>query len=71
VTGDRERLAAGAPITENFQMHAVWRIHDLVRDGRISAHDGAMLLELRRLIAWRRLPWWKRWLHILVVAVFE
>lgn len=50
-------------------MHAVQRVHDLVREGRISAHDGAMLLELRRQIAWRRLPWWVRWLDILMAAV--
>jgi hypothetical protein len=41
------------------------RIHDLVRSSRITPSDGALLLELRRVIAWRRLPWWKRLLHAL------
>lgn len=36
------------------------RILDLTRTGRISPETGALLLELRRRIAWRRRPWWER-----------
>jgi len=35
-------------------------IHDLVCAGTITAHQGALLLELRRLLAWRRRRWWDR-----------
>lgn len=38
----------------------VQRIHDLVREGRITAGQGSDLLELRRLLRWRRRPWWER-----------
>ena len=42
----------------------VSRILDLTRTGRLSPEDGAMLFELRRMIAWRRRPWWQRWLTV-------
>lgn len=35
-------------------------IHDMVRDGRITPREAALLLEFRRMLAWRRLPWWER-----------
>lgn len=45
-------------------------VHDLVCSGRITAEQGARLLELRRLIAWKRMPWWERTLIVLCKAVF-
>jgi len=36
------------------------KIRELVHSGRITAADGAQLLDLRRLLAWRRRPWWDR-----------
>jgi hypothetical protein len=36
------------------------KIRELVHSGRITAADGAQLLELRRMLAWRRRPWWDR-----------
>lgn len=42
---------------------SVDRIHDLVRDGRITPTQGADLMMLRRQIAWHRLPWWERLLR--------
>ncbi len=43
-------------------MAAVQRIHDLVREGRMSPATGAYLLELRRELRWRRRPWYaKAW----------
>lgn len=39
-------------------------IHDLVREGRITPADGALLLELRRELAWRRKPRWERALTV-------
>lgn len=35
-------------------MNPTSRILDMCREGRITPHDAAMLLELRRQIAWRR-----------------
>jgi hypothetical protein len=41
-------------------------ILDLTRSGRITPSDGAALLEMRRLLAWRQLPWWERLLIVLL-----
>jgi hypothetical protein len=38
-------------------------IHDLVRQGRITPAQGALLLQLRAEIAYARKPWWERWLR--------
>jgi hypothetical protein len=46
-------------------------IDDMVSSGRITPADGARLLELRRLVAWRRKPWWQRWAIIAWRAVFS
>ena len=46
-------------------------IHDMVRDGRVTAEQGAQLLDLRRQILWHRKPVWKRVLIVLWRAVFE
>lgn len=35
-------------------------IQDLVRHGYITPAQGADLYEVRRLLAWRRRPWWDR-----------
>ena len=35
-------------------------IHDYVRNGRMTAYQGAVLLELRRELAWKREPLWFR-----------
>lgn len=42
---------------------AVQRIHDLVREGRITPADGATLLELREELRLRRRPWYVRATH--------
>jgi hypothetical protein len=39
---------------------SVSEIHDLVRAGRITPDQGAMLLELRQRLLWVRRPWWER-----------
>jgi len=35
-------------------------VHELVHSGDLTAAQAALLLELRRLHAWRRRPWWDR-----------
>ena len=45
-------------------------VHQLVREGRVTPDQGAMLLEFRRQIAWSRLPWWQRAGLVLWRAVF-
>jgi hypothetical protein len=35
-------------------------IIDLVCDGRLTAAQGARIYELRRLLTWRKRPWWHR-----------
>lgn len=45
-------------------------VHDMVRTGRITPAQGAMLLQLRREIAWARQPWWVRALRVLGRMVF-
>lgn len=39
---------------------SVQDIHDLVRNGRMTAADGARLLEYRAELAWKREPLWFR-----------
>lgn len=41
-------------------MNTTSMIHDMVRQGRITARDAAVLLELRRLVLWYRKPWLER-----------
>lgn len=41
-------------------LHALRTINDYVCSGRITAEQGAWLYELRRELAWRRLPRWVR-----------
>jgi hypothetical protein len=41
-------------------------IHDLVRSGRITAAQGAELIAYRRLLAWKRKPWWERLVLVLM-----
>jgi hypothetical protein len=36
------------------------RILDLCRTGRITPAQVAMLMQLRRELAWRPRPWWER-----------
>lgn len=36
------------------------RIHDMVRHGVLTPEQAAELLWLRRLIAYKALPWWHR-----------
>lgn len=50
---------------------SVSAIHDLVRSGRATPEQGAMLIELRQRLAWRRLPWWRKALTIAARAVFS
>lgn len=50
-------------------MTSTSRILDLRRSGRITPEQGAMLLELRRLITRRRRPWWDRALTVMVHAL--
>lgn len=35
-------------------------IHDLVRTGRLTAEQGALLMEIRVRLAYARKPWWER-----------
>jgi hypothetical protein len=46
-------------------MSAISLIHDLVRTGRATPEQGAMLIELRQRLLWKRRPWWQR---LLIVA---
>ena len=46
-------------------------VHDLVRRGRITPHDAAMLLELRRMLAWGRRPWRSKLGAVVWRMVFE
>lgn len=46
-------------------------IHDLVRLGRITPEHGAIILELRQRILWRRKPWYVRWGAILWRAIWS
>lgn len=48
---------------------SVAAVHGLVSGGRITAAQGAMLLALRRDLAWYRQSRWIRWLKILARAV--
>lgn len=49
------------PVAQHFGFTSpTTTIIELVHSGRITAADGAFLLELRRELAWRRLPWWDR-----------
>lgn len=50
---------------------SVSEIHDACRLGKITAEQGAMLLELRQRIAWRRRPWWQRWAIVLWRAIWS
>ncbi len=50
---------------------SVDRIFAMVREGRATPKQGAMLLQLRRELAWRRLPWWDRALRITWRVLFE
>lgn len=45
-------------------------VSDLVRSGRCTPEQGAMLLEMRRLVAWKRRPWWSRAIEVMARAVF-
>ncbi len=45
-------------------------IHDLVCSGRITPEQGAWLYELRRRLAWQRLPWWERLMTVLITLLF-
>lgn len=45
-------------------------IHDLVRSGRMTPADGALLIEFRRELAHRRRPWWVKAVEVLARAVF-
>jgi hypothetical protein len=47
---------------------SVDKIHEWVCCGFITAEEGAALLEMRRLIEWKRKPWWKR-LALRVIGV--
>lgn len=42
---------------------------DLVRSGRITAEQGAWLYELRRELAWRRLPLLERFARIAIALL--
>jgi len=35
-------------------------ISDLSRNGRITPEQGALLYEIRRMLEWKRRPWWDR-----------
>jgi hypothetical protein len=50
--------------------HFVQRVHDHVREGRITPAQGAMLLELREELRLRRRPWWRRALSFLWKALW-
>lgn len=52
-------------------MNTTSLIHSMVRDGRITPEQGALLLEYRRLLAWKRRPWWERAAIVAWRAVFE
>ncbi len=43
---------------------SVHLIHDLVRTGRATPAQGALLLQLRAELQWARLPWWRKALAI-------
>lgn len=45
-------------------------IHDLVRSGKLTAKDGATLLQLRAEIEYARKPRWERALRFVARAVF-
>jgi hypothetical protein len=45
-------------------------IHDMVRNGRMTAHVGAMLLQLRAELKYARKPWWERALRFVGRVVF-
>lgn len=49
----------------------VTMIYDLVRDGRATPRQGALLLELRRLLQWKRKPWWNKAVVLMARIVFE
>lgn len=52
-------------------MTSVLDIHDLVRTGRCTPEDGALLLYLRERLQWARKPWWEKALIVLAKVVFE
>jgi hypothetical protein len=45
-------------------------VHDLVRSGRITPADGALLLQLRAEIEYARKPRWERALRFIARVVF-
>lgn len=45
-------------------------IHDLVRTGRLTAEQGALLMEIRVRLAYARKPWWERAVRMLGRVVF-
>jgi len=49
---------------------SVSRIMDLVREGKITTAQGALLMELRRRIAWSRRPLWYRAGAVMLRALF-
>jgi hypothetical protein len=46
---------------------SVAHVQQLVSSGRVTPAEGALLLELRYEIAWRRKPWW----HRLIIVLFR
>lgn len=56
---------------QRFTVNPTSMIHDMARQGRITASQAAWLLELRRELAWRRRPWWDKTLTIMFRMLFE
>lgn len=53
-------VTSDVAVTEGASMNTTSLIHSMVRDGRITPREAALLLEYRRLLAWKRRPWWER-----------
>lgn len=65
---DSEAAARGRPTA---QQETIMTVMDLLSSGRITPQDAMLLLELRRRLAWARLPWWHKALVVVGRILFD